>query len=110
MNLLEEILRTLTRLVEPYLSTVGMMVVATLLVLYGDNINKTIKRQINHYHFLLRTLLFILVCAFGYGLLLTWLAPLLSQFLGQIPRLYLGISVLGIVVLLGVLAERKRIL
>ena len=86
------------------------MVVATLLVLYGDNMNKAIKRQINQYHFLVRTLIFILVCAFGYGLLLTWLAPMLAQFLSQIPRLYLGISVLGIVVLLGILAERKRIL
>lgn len=107
--MLNDILFFLTTHLRPYTSQLAMMVVATLLVLYGDRINRAVKRHVSHYHFILRTLVFVLLCAFGYGLLLTWLTPLLANALYKIPSLYLGISMVGIVLGLGVLAERKRI-
>lgn len=108
--MLEDILIHLSMHVRPYIQQVAMMVVATLLVLYGNNINNTVKRHISHYNFVVRTLIFVLVCAFGYGLLLTWLTPLLADLLRRIPSMYLGIAVVGVVLGLGVLAERKRAL
>jgi cell division protein FtsW (lipid II flippase) len=94
--------------VRPYLSMVALMVVATLLVLYGNNVNAAVRRQIQHYHFIVRTLIFILLCAFGYGLLTTLLAPFLATQLASVSNYYLGPLVVIITIALGVLAERKR--
>lgn len=108
--MLEDILLHLTLHLRPYIYQVAMMVVATLLVLYGNNINNAVKRQISHYNFVVRTLIFILLCAFGYGLLLSWLTPLLADTLRRLPNMYLGVTMISIVLGLGILAERKRAL
>ena len=94
--------------VRPHLMTVAIMIVATLLVLYGNNINAVVKRNINHYPFVVRVIIFILLCAFGYGLLTNLLSPFLASQLAQLSNLYLAPAVLLISVALGVLAERKR--
>lgn len=94
--------------VRPHLSMVALMVVATLLVLYGNNVNAAVRRQIQHYHFIVRTLIFILLCAFGYGLLTTLLTPFLASQLASISNYYLGPVVVVVTIALGMLAERKR--
>ncbi|RTE87046.1 MULTISPECIES: DUF3392 family protein [Gammaproteobacteria] len=106
----QDVLLSMSGFVRPYIFQISTMIIATLLVLYGDNINRALKRQISHYHFLIRTLIFILVCAFGYGLLLTWLVPVIANLLASISGLYLGVVTLGILIALGLLAERKRVL
>lgn len=105
--MLENALISLSQWFRPHLFTIALMIVATLLVLYGNTINGMIKRQIAGCHFILRTIIFILVCAFGYGLLTVWMTPFLGQLLGRLPNLYLGLVILIISIVLGVLAERK---
>lgn len=94
--------------IRPHLSDFAMMIVATLLVIYGNSINQAVRRQVSHMHFIIRTLIFILVCAFGYGLLTVWLAPLLADALARIPNFWLAAASAGILIVLGMLAERKR--
>lgn len=108
INLLESILKFLSDFVSGHYGLIAMMIISTLLVLYGNEINKQIKKMVGHYHFLIRTCVFILVCAFGYGFLTTWLIPHLIQLIKHIPYLYQGIAVVIMLVLLGVLAERKN--
>ena len=93
---------------RPYISNVAFMVVATLLVLYGNSINGMVKRAISHYLFIFRVLIFILLCAFGYGLLTRILTPFVASQLASLPNLYLSTVVGLLTVALGVLAERKR--
>lgn len=93
---------------RPYISSVAFMVVATLLVLYGNTINGMVKRAISHYHVVFRVLIFILLCAFGYGLLTRLLTPFLAAQLASLSNLYLSTVIALITVALGVLAERKR--
>lgn len=93
---------------RPHLMTIALMIVATLLVLYGNTINAVVKRQISHYHFIIRVVIFILLCAFGYGLLTSLLTPFVAQQLAKLPNYYLSPIVLIISVSLGALAERKR--
>jgi len=94
--------------VRPHIANFAMMIVATLLVIYGNHINQAIRRQVSGMHFIFRTLIFILVCAFGYGLLTQWLTPLLAAALASITNQWLGVVSTGILVMLGVLAERGR--
>lgn len=93
---------------RPHVSAIAFMIVATLLVLYGNTINGLVKRAISHYHFVVRVLIFILLCAFGYGLLTTLITPFVASQLASLPNLYLSPVVVIITVALGVLAERKK--
>jgi len=100
----------LSTYVRPYLAQVAMMVVATLLVLYGNEFNRLVKRNIAHFNFAIRTLIFIVVCTFGYGILISFVTPLLADLLRRIPSAYSGIAVIAIVIGLGLLAERRRVI
>ncbi|NCP66302.1 MAG: DUF3392 family protein [Paraglaciecola sp.] len=59
-------------------------------------------------HFIVRTSVFVLVCAFGYGLLTVYATPFVKLGLNMIPVLYRGISIVGVFLLLGYLAEHRR--
>ena len=92
----------------PWMGEIAMAIMATLLVIYGETINRMVKRQINGLHFLFRTLIFILLCAFGYGALLIVVTPMLAKSLASVGMLYFGPLVLGIFIGLGIIAEKKN--
>lgn len=102
-----DLLLTLAGWLKPYITQSSMAIIATVLVIYGSSINNAIKRLIAPLHFSLRTLAFIFVCAFGYGLATVWLTPVLAGQLAKIPELYLAPSVFGVFVLLGIAAQRE---
>jgi cell division protein FtsW (lipid II flippase) len=108
LELLQTALQQLTHWLSPYYSEIALTLVATLLVIYGDVINKHIKRALNPYHFVIRTAVFVLICAFGYGLLIVWLSPFVKQTLLCIPALYRGLTIVLIFLLMGYLAENRR--
>ena len=95
-------------LFRPYLRDMALAMVATSLVVFGDDINRLVRRQTVALHFIWRTLIFILLCAFGYGALTIFLTPLVAGQLGRIGNLWLPWVCLGIFTLLGILAQRKR--
>ena len=95
-------------LFRPYLRDMALAMVATSLVVFGDDINRLVRRQTAVLHFIWRTLIFILLCAFGYGALTIFLTPLVASQLAKLGNLWLPWVALGIFVLLAMLAQRKR--
>lgn len=108
MNFILELNHELVSLMRPYLADISLALVATCLVVYGDNVNKLLKRLVYRWHFVARVLVFILMCTFGYGILTLWLQPLIESLLRQVSANYLAILVISIFCFLGVMAERKR--
>jgi len=108
MNIIYDLNLQLARHMNLHLSDIALAIVATCLVIYGNNLNNYIKRFVSSWIFIARISAFILMCTFGYGLLTVWLQPVLTIVLKQITVTYLPVSVVAIFVLLGVLAERKR--
>ena len=94
--------------VRRYLEEIGFAFFATLLAVYGQDINRAVRTRIREYHFLLRTLIFVFLCAFGYGWLILVIAPQLAGLLKLAPLRLLPLIVIILFVLLGILAERKR--
>lgn len=92
----------------PHLKVVCVAKISTLLVIYGDSIHKYIKSNIRAMNFILRVVVFVMVCTFAYGGLLAFVAPLLAQFMAKIPALYLSPSILLGFVIIGGLAERRK--
>lgn len=92
----------------PHLNVVCIAKLSTLLVIYGDSIHKYIKSNIRAMNFMLRVIIFVMVCTFAYGGLLAFVAPLLAQFMAKIPLLYLSPSILFGFIIIGALAERRK--
>ncbi|UAA39059.1 DUF3392 family protein [Paraneptunicella aestuarii] len=82
--------------------------IAVLLVLYGDNINRLLKRAMQPYHYILRMLSFVLLCSFGYGLLANYGEVAVSKLVGLPDRNWFAGMVISIYFVLGILAERKN--
>ena len=86
----------------------ALAIVATLLVLFGSDINNAIKGLLSKQHFIIRTCVFIVICAFGYGLLTVWLTNLLSAQLSHVPNVYIVPLIVAIFAALGIYAQKQR--
>ncbi|MDG1750910.1 MAG: DUF3392 domain-containing protein [Thalassotalea sp.] len=93
---------------RPYQYKCSLAIIATILVIFGHDINNVIKQLIRKQHFVIRTLIFIVVCAIGYGLVTVWLTEFLSLQLAKIPNLYVVPLVVIIFTALGLYAQKQR--
>ena len=93
---------------RPYQYQVALAIIATLLVVFGNSINAYIKKLLSKQHFIVRTLVFILVCTFGYGLLTVWLTNILAEQLAKVPTLYLAPTICVIFISLSLYAQKQR--
>jgi hypothetical protein len=92
----------------PYLSEISTALIACFLVMAGGEINTLVRRQLRNYNFVLRTVVFILINAFGYGLIIVKATPYLTRTLGNLDA---GIMVFVIIVsfiVIGTWAQRNR--
>tara|TARA_R110002167_G_scaffold53073_1_gene152545 strand:+ start:164 stop:496 length:333 start_codon:yes stop_codon:yes gene_type:complete len=108
MEWIQSAMTQVSQWMQPYYSEIALTILATILVVYGDVLNKHIKRMISPYHFVIRTAVFVLICAFGYGLLVVFATPFVKQLILWVPYLYRGITVVSVFLLLGYLAEHRR--
>jgi len=108
MDWLSQALIMLGGQLRPHIGSIATILVSTLLVVYGNDINKAVKRLLGQRHIVWRYLIFILLCSFGYGLFLLMLAPFLAGQLRQLASYWLAPCVLAMFIVLGILAERKN--
>ena len=101
-------LSSISNFLGPYNFEVAMTMVATLLVVYGDVLNKKIKKIISPYHFIIRTTVFILICAFGYGAIILFTTPFVQDAIKLIPYTYRGLSVVLIFMLSQIIIQKKQ--
>jgi hypothetical protein len=92
--------------IKPYSAQVAVAFVATLLVIYGDVINRTVRVFVKPYPFILRISAFVLLCTLGYGAATVWGSNQIKMLILQIPDVYLPIVIVGAFIILGFLAER----
>lgn len=77
-----DLIATLSRWSRSHLSDISLAIMATLLVLFGPAINAWVQQRIGSLNFVFRTLLFVLICAVGYGLAMVFVTPWLAKGLG----------------------------
>jgi hypothetical protein len=94
--------------VATQLPGIATALVAALLVLYGGALHQAIRRQVKNTPFALRLTIFIVVCVFGYGLISVLAGSLIQHLFATIPRSMLIPTVLGVFVIVGLLAERRK--
>lgn len=103
-----DFLTQVTRWLAPYFTEMSLMFMATLLVVFGDIINKQVKAMLSPCHFIIRVALFVLMCAFGYGALTLYGAPLVLHVIKFFPYYLQGTLFVTAFIAIGVFAERRR--
>lgn len=91
---------------KPYSMQLAVAFVATLLVIYGDAINKTVRVFVKPYPFIIRITAFVVLCTLGYGALTVWGSNQIHQLMQQMPAMFFAPVVFTAFIILGVLAER----
>lgn len=93
---------------RPHLYPIAMAMVATLLVIFGSDINRWVRKSVKKYNFFARLCIFVLLCGAGYGMATVFLTKILARMLGAAGNQYLAIVVALIFVGLGLIAEEKN--
>lgn len=107
MDLLLDLIATLSRWSRGHLYDISLAIMATLFVLFGPGINAWVQRTIGGLNFVFRTIIFVLVCALIYGMAIVFLTPYLSAGLGQFNNYTLAPVLLLVFFLIGILADRS---
>ncbi|WP_070965299.1 DUF3392 domain-containing protein [Vibrio sonorensis] len=92
----------------PYLSEISTALIACLLVMLGGEINAFVRRLTNNQNFIVRTCVFILINAFGYGLIIVKATPYLTQALRSLEAGTMFCLIISCFVLIGLWAQRNR--
>ncbi len=110
LSFIVDLINSLSGLMKTYLNEIVLSMVATLLVIYGNDILLFVKKQIGSLKLFLRITLFVAFCAFGFAFLTSFLTPLISQTVGRVDALWLPIVVIVSYYLLGIAAQRKGLI
>jgi hypothetical protein len=92
----------------PYLTDVSTAVIACTLVMLGGEINRFLRRILRNQHFVIRTITFILVNAFGYGFIIVKLSPYLARTLKHMERGTMFAVVVASFIAIGLWAQKNR--
>ena len=102
-----DLIATLSRWSRSHLSDLSLAIMATLLVLFGPAINAWVQQRIGSLNFVFRTLLFVLICAVGYGLAMVFVTPWLAKGLGYFNNYTLAPVLLLVFFVIGMIADRS---
>lgn len=101
-------LNPLGHYLAPYLTEISTALVACLLVMIGGEINALLRRMMRNQHFIVKTFVFILLNAFGYGFIIVKLSPYLARTLGHLEKGIMVSILLTSFVLIGLWAQKNR--
>lgn len=107
---LHDLILAISSWMKSYLNQIVLSLVATLLVIYGDNIMRMVKQQIGSLKLFLRFTLFVAFCAFGFSFLTSVAAPYIGKWLAMADPVLLPLIIVFLYYLVGYLALRNGML
>lgn len=107
MDLLLDLFATLSQWCRGHLRDISLAILATLFVLFGQDLNGWVQKRIGHLNFLFRTFLFVLFCALVYGMGIVFLTPWLAKGLAYFNNYTLAPVLLLVFFLVGLLSDRS---
>ncbi|AAO58481.1 DUF3392 domain-containing protein [Pseudomonas syringae group genomosp. 3] len=107
MDFVLDLLATVSRWSRSNLSEIALALVGCLLVLFGSDIKGWLEQRISGITGALRIPLIALLCAVGSGAALIYATPWVVRGLNQFNNYSLAPVLLVVLVLIGVIADRK---
>lgn len=107
MDLVLDLLATVSRWSRSNLSEIALALVGCLLVLFGADIKSWVEQRLGGIAGALRVPLMALLCMVGSGLALIYATPWIVRGLSQFNNYSLAPVLLVVLVLIGVVADRR---
>jgi H+/Cl- antiporter ClcA len=108
--MVQEFINNIAGFIREYSMTCCFAWTSSLLVIYGDELIRFTKRIARSWHFVFRVLFFVVVCGFGFGAITIMLSRFLHSKMIGLNNLTLILAVLAAYLLLGLLAEKNRVI
>ena len=105
---MEDLIEHLSEFSRKYLAGISIALISTLLALYGGWINRAVKKSLKGIPALGRFVVFVLLCAFGYGALCLFAARLVQKGMSQLSDQLLFPVIFFVFFILGVLADQNN--
>lgn len=97
------------QLLAPWHHFLSTAYAATLLVIFGQSLNRKARHWMRRLHFVLRTALFVILCAVGYGYLTVQGGQWLTQLVAWIEPEFQAPAIIGAFLWAGWYAERHSV-
>jgi hypothetical protein len=107
MDLILDLLATVSRWSRSNLSEIALALVGCLLVLFGADFKGWVEQRISGLAGALRVPFMALLCTIGSGLALIYATPWIVRGLGQFNNYSLAPVLVVVLILIGVVADRK---
>ncbi|MBL8027847.1 MAG: DUF3392 family protein [Fibrobacteres bacterium] len=101
------LMQFLSGYIHLHIKQVVMAFAATILAVFGKDINRLVFKIMGKRHFLIRVLVYVLLCSFGFAFLTALTSDGMMMLFSKVDRKYLPFIIPGLFLLLGILAERK---
>lgn len=108
MEYLFQLTDFLSNLIRPYSDQIAVGFVATLLVIFGNDIIHFIKEPLKKLHFIIRLSVLILFAVIGFSVLTNFSNRIVSDFLNSIPNRWFSVVIIMGFIGLGIIAEQKK--
>lgn len=107
MDLVLDLLATVSRWSRSNLSEIALALVGCLLVLFGSDVKGWLEQRVGSMAGALRIPIMAMLCTVGSGLALIYATPWVVRGLSQFNNYSLAPVLLVVLVLIGVVADRK---
>lgn len=104
---MQSLMLNIAMYIKPYMMQVSIIMVTCSLVVVDSYIHNRIKRAIRGLNFVFRISIYVLLFAFVYGFMITFLSPMLAKLLYSFSPVVLISFLLVGFIFLGVMIERK---
>lgn len=108
MDFFMDILQNLGRWLLSHDKEVALALVATSLIIFGEDINAVVRRALKPFHFFVRFLGFVMLCSLGYGFLTVYATRFVNQALHSINIIYVPLIVAVLFVGLALFASKRH--
>ncbi|MCE0492679.1 DUF3392 domain-containing protein [Vibrio salinus] len=103
-----EVLNSIGQYISPYLREISTALVACILVMAGNEVNAFLRKVMRNQHFIVKTVVFIILNAFGYGFIIVKLSPYLARTLRELEKGMMVAILLTSFILIGLWAQKNR--
>ncbi|MEI6422937.1 MAG: DUF3392 family protein [Lentisphaerota bacterium] len=108
MEFSDPFMKELFRFIRGHLMEIMLAYSATVLSVYGGDINNAVKKKIRKYNFFIRFGIFVALCTFGFGFLTLLIGKILVAFMSQLSNAWLISTIAGLFILIGLIAEERK--
>ncbi len=94
-------------MLRPWAFDIATAMVVCLILVFSADVNRMIRRHLLGHSFILRTLVFIIVNAFGYGLLIVKVTPWVARQIVAMQPHWMFLLILGMFIFIGYWSQRN---